>query len=384
MTRGLDEITAQDLRERGSLKWTRYGGDMVGAFVAEMDFGAAPPITQALHAAVENASFGYLPPWLHAEVAAACAAWQRHRYGWRIAPELVHAIPDVLTGFELVTQHFSRPGSPVILPTPAYMPFLTVPRRYGREVIQVPMRRNGTRYVLDLAGIDNAYAAGGDLLVLCNPANPVGRVFTADELRGVAEVVERHGGRVFADEIHAPLTYPGHTHVPYASLSPVTASHAITASSASKAWNLPGLKCAQLIFTNPDDTLTWQGIGAVGSASASTLGAVATVAAYRSGEPWLREVLDYLDRNRHALGDLFPEPVGYTVPDATYLAWLDLRRLDLPDPAGFLREQAGIAAVDGVECGQAGRGHVRLNFATPLPILECIVTRMAHALARSG
>jgi cystathionine beta-lyase len=172
--------------------------------------------------------------------------------------------------------------------------------------------------------------------------------------------------------------------VPYASLSPVTASHAITATSASKAWNLPGLKCAQLIFTNPDDTLTWQGIGTAGSVSASTLGAVATVAAYRSGEPWLREVLDYLDRNRRALVDLLPAPVRYAIPEGTYLAWLDLRELGLADPGSFLREQAGVATVDGAECGQAGRGHVRLNFATPLPILESLVTRMAHAFARRG
>lgn len=383
MARGLDEITAQDLRESGSLKWTAFGRDTIGAFVAEMDFGAAPAITQALHTAVDRAGFGYLPPELAAEVARACATWQQRRYGWQVTPELIHPVADVLTAFEITVRHFSRPGSPVILPTPAYPPFRTVPSLHGREVIEVPMATDGGRYTLDLDGIDRAYAAGGHLLVLCNPANPVGRVFTPEELRAVAKVAGRHGGRVFADEIHAPLVYPGHHHVPYASVSPQAAAHTVTVTSASKAWNLPGLKCAQVLFGDPADAETWQRVGTVGSATASPLGAVATVAAYRHGQPWLREVLEYLDRNRRALAELLPATIGYTVPDGTYLAWLDLRALDVGDGAGtFLRDQAGIATVDGADCGPPGRGHVRLNFATPLPILECAVTRMGHALGR--
>ncbi|MFS8520904.1 MAG: aminotransferase class I/II-fold pyridoxal phosphate-dependent enzyme [Micromonosporaceae bacterium] len=383
MIRGLDELTAQDLRERGSLKWTAHGGDMIGAFVAEMDFGPPPAVTRALHTAVTRGHVGYLPPWLATEVAEACAQWQLHRYGWRVAPEMIKPVADVLTAFELVVRHYTRPNSPIVLPTPAYMPFLTVPSLLGRRVIQVPMIRDAGRYVLDLDAIDRAFAAGGHLLVLCNPANPVGRVLTVDELTAVTEVVERHGGRVFADEIHAPLTYPGHRHVPYASTSPTAAAHSITATSASKGWNLAGLKCAQVILTAPGDVATWQRVGTTGSALASPLGAAATVAAYRYGGPWLQEVLHYLDRNRRALLDLLPEEVGYTPPEGTYLAWLDLRPLGLgEEPGVFLREQAGVATVEGAECGEAGRGHVRLNFATPLPILECAVTRILHALAR--
>jgi cystathionine beta-lyase len=385
----LDAVTAHELRERGSLKWTKFDAGTIGAFVAEMDFGTAPPVVAALQAAVAGASFGYLPPGPAAELAEVCARWQQRRYGWRVAAEQVYPVSDVLTAFELAMRHLAKPGTPVILPTPAYMPFLTVPPLHGREIIEVPMARDGGRYVLDLDGLDRAYRAGGHLLVLCNPANPVGRVLTAEELAGVAGVVERHGGRVFADEVHAPLVYPGQPHLPYASISPVAAGHTMTALSASKAWDLPGLKCGQVILTNPADAETWQRVAAVGSPAPSVLGVAASIAAYRSGEPWLDNLVGYLDRNRRALVELLAEhlpEVGYDPPEGTYLAWLDCRELGIDErtPAEFFHREAGVAVVDGAECGQAGRGWLRLNFATPLPILRRAVTRMGHAYRQRG
>jgi cystathionine beta-lyase len=374
-----DDLTVADLRKRGSLKWTKFGGETIGAFVAEMDFGTAPPIVAALHAAVDTISFGYLPPKLHDELARACAGWQQRRYGWAVAPEQVHPVTDVLTAFELVMLHYSRPGSPIILPTPAYMPFLRVPPMHGREIIQVPMARDGERYVLDLDGLDRAYRDGGDLLVLCNPMNPVGRVFTAGELAVVTELVERHGGLVFADEVHAPLVYPGYWHIPYASTSPAAAAHTVTATAASKAWDLPGLKCAQVVLSNPAHAGTWQRVATEDPSAPSNLGVVAGIAAYESGEPWLDEVIGYLDRNRRALAELLAEhlpQVGYTPPEGTYLAWLDCRALAADAPGEFFRTRAGVAVVDGAECGEAGRGHVRLNFATPLPVLAEAIARM--------
>lgn len=382
----LDELTAHDLRAGGSLKWTRFDSDTIGAFVAEMDFGTAPAVTAALHAAVEAGRFGYLPPKLAADLARACARWQERRYGWRVEPEAIYPVSDVLTGFELVLRHFSRPDSPVILPTPAYMPFLTLPPLHGRAVIEAPMARDGDRYVWDLDAVAAAFRAGGHLLILCNPGNPTGRVLARDELVAVTEVVDRYGGRVFADEVHGPLTYPGHHHLPYASTSPTAASHTITAVSASKAWDIPGLRCAQVIVGSAD-VATWQRVGAAASVLPSTLGAVANIAAYRHGESWLDNILRYLDRNRRELARLLARhlpQVGYRPPEGTYLAWLDCRALGHDAPAAFFREHAGVALVEGTECGAAGRGFVRLNFATPLPILERIVTRMAHAVGRSG
>jgi cystathionine beta-lyase len=308
----------------------------------------------------------------------------------------------VISGLTAAIVVFSRPGSPVILPTPAYMPFLRYPHRAGREIIQVPMVSDGDRYVLDIDGIGAAFRRGGHLLVLCNPCNPVGRVYTRDELLAVAEVVDANGGRVFADEIHAPLIYPGGTHIPYASLSPVTAAHTVTGAAASKGWNLPGLKFAQLLLSNEEDAAAWAEQGETFEHGASTLGAWATIAAYRDGGPWLADVVGYLGRNRTLLAALLAEhlpQVGFRPPEGTYLAWLDCRALlagrghrpgerpgERPErtacdasPADFFLAAAQVMLTDGAECGEAGRGCVRLNFATPRPVLAEIVRRMAAA-----
>jgi cystathionine beta-lyase len=380
-----DALTVEQLRALGGVKWARYP-DALGAFVAEMDFGTAPPVVEALHAAVDTMSFGYLPPMMVEQMAEACAAWQRDRYGWDVAPTSVHPMPDVLRGLEVAIRHYSRPGSPVVLPVPAYMPFLTRPGLQGRDIIEVPMARDGGRWVFDLDKLDRAFAAGGDLLILCNPYNPLGRVFTAEELRALSEVVERHGARVFSDEIHAPLTYPEVRHVPYASLSEATARHTVTALSASKAWNLPGLKCAQMILTNEADEEVWEERAGQTAHGASNLGVVANAAAYASGLPWLTDVLGYLDGNRRLLADLLathlPE-VRYDPPEGTYLAWLDFTPMELGAGLGdFFRDEAGIALIDGGACGEAGQGSVRLNFATPRPILERLVEQMAEAVRR--
>jgi cystathionine beta-lyase len=325
----------------------------------------------------------------------ASAVWHRDAYGWSVGAAQVHPIGDVLHGLEIVIEHYSRPG-PVILPTPAYMPFLEVPGTLGREIIQVPLLTSppgggdegaggGRAYRLDLDGIDTAFRAGGTLLILCNPYNPVGTVFTAEELLAVSEVVERHGGRVFSDEIHSPLVYPGARHVPYASLSEATAAHTVTATSASKAWNLPGLKCAQIILTNDADAVVWERIGFMASHRASTLGVIANAAALTSGRPWLEDVLGYLEGNRRLLAELVGEHlpgVRYIPPDGTYIGWLDCRELQLASPADFFRSEARVALTDGAACGAGGEGFVRMIFATPRPILEQAVTAMGDALRR--
>ena len=396
----IDRTTMEELRARGSWKWTAGGPGVIGAFVAEMDFGVAPPVEAALLYAIRRADFGYLTERAVAEMADACAGWQRDRYGWAVDPARIRPLPDVISGLTAAITVFSRPGSPVILPTPAYMPFLTYPVRAGREIIQVPMASDGGRYVLDIGGIDAAFKRGGHLLVLCNPGNPVGRVYSRDELIAVAEVVEANGGRVFADEIHAPLIYPGRGHVPYASLGPVTAAHTVTAAAASKGWNLPGLKCAQLLLTNDADAAVWADRGFTFEHGASTPGVWATIAAYRDGGPWLEDVVRYLDRNRTLLAALLAEHLpqaGFLPPEGTYLAWLDCRALDCrglagggyppgerpgaaageASPAAFFLAQARVMLTDGAACGEGGGGHVRLNFGTPRPVLAEIVRRMA-------
>jgi cysteine-S-conjugate beta-lyase len=379
-----DAATVDDLRRQGSLKWTLFP-EAIGAFIAEMDFGLAPPVAQALHDAVDRGLVGYLPPGLAAQMSRAYADWAARHHGWSVPPERVRPLSDVLAGLEAAVTHFSRPRSPVILPTPAYMPFLRLPAALGRDLIEVPMALAGGRYTYDLDALDAAFRAGGNLLVLCNPHNPIGRVLDPAELAAVAEVVERHGGRVFSDEIHAPLVMPGHRHTPYASISPATAAHTVTATSASKAWNLPGLKCAQLVLSDDADAEHWARVGQLAEHGASTLGVVANIAAYTAGDPWLEEVVGHVDTNRRRLADALAAglpDVGYVPPEGTYLAWLDVRALELGDrPADFFLERAGVALTDGSECGRAGAGFVRLTLATPGPVLDEIVDRMARAVA---
>ena len=374
-----DRIDVGALRKAGSVKWSMYP-EAIGAFVAEMDFGTAPAVTAALHAAVDAAAFGYLPAGAVERMSAAYAAWSRDRYGWAVEPVDVRPVADVVAALTLAIEHFSAPGTPVVLPTPAYMPFVSVPPRLGREVIEVPLTADH-RY--DLDALAAAFEAGGDLLILCNPHNPVGRVLTPDEMLAIAAVVDRYGGRVFSDEIHAPLVFDGCRHVPYASLSPLTAGHTLTATSASKAWNLPGMKCAQVVLSNDLDRETWAGIGPLAEHGASTLGVIANTAAYEGGGPWLADVLAYLDGNRALLGELVADSlpgVGYAPPEGTYLGWLDFRATGPVEPAPYFLEKAAVAMTDGALCGRAGQGFGRFNFALPRPILREAVRRLAAVM----
>jgi cystathionine beta-lyase len=378
-----DEVTVEQLRAAGGLKWSQHP-EAIGSFVAETDFGTAPAVLEAMHRSLDLGQLGYLPEALRVGLSEAFSRFARTSYGWEVDPDRVRPLADVVAGLTSAISFFSAPGAPVIVPTPAYMPFFTVPPWMGREVLEVPMARDGDRFVYDLDALDAAYRAGGGLLVLCNPHNPIGRVLERSELVAVSEVVERHGGRVFSDEIHAPLVYDGHTHVPYATVSEAAASHTVTAVSASKAWNLPGLKCAQLVLTNDADAALWSEVGFMAEHGAANLGVVANTAAYDAGGPWLADLVTYLDGQRRLLGDLLAEhlpEVGYRPPEGTYLAWLDCRRLGLGDhPAEFFLEHAGVALTDGPACGTVGAGFARLNFATPRPVLEQTVRQLASAL----
>lgn len=377
-----DDVTMEQLRARGSVKWSAFPG-AIGAFIAEMDFGTAPAVTDAVNDALARNQFGYLPEGFKAGLGEAYANFAGGRYGVEVDPELVRPVVDVVEGLIAVVNHFTTPGSPVIVPTPAYMPFLTVGEVVGREIVEVPLVQDGDRYVYDLDALARAFTVPGQLLVLCNPHNPIGRVLEAEELRAIAEVVEAHGGVVYSDEIHAPITYPGHDHVPYASVSEAAARHSITGTSTSKAWNVPGLKAAQLVFSNSGHFDQWRAFGRRYEQVASTIGVLAATAAYTRGEGWLDDVVGYLNANRTALTSLVQEHLpgaGYAEPEGTFLAWLDVRDLDLPGRAAdFFLEHANVATTAGEDCGAPG--FIRLNFATPEPILSEAVRAMGEAAA---
>ena len=380
----LDAITQQDLEASGATKWSRSDGS-IGAFIAEMDFGIAGEITARLHREVDRGAFGYLPRDLKVELQQATAAFLQRRAGWSVDPADIHEMPDVIAVYQAVIDSFLRPDSKIIVPTPAYMPFLLVAPMLGREVIEVPMlvdeATGDHRY--DLDALEAAFEAGGELLVLCNPHNPTGRVFTRQEMEPLVDLVEGQGGRVFADEIWMPLTLQGE-HLPYATLNETAAGHAITAVAASKAFNLPGLKCAQLITSNPADRERWAEVGGFVMHGAANLGLAASSTAYQEAEPWLDDVRAYLRRNRDRLRELVAEllpKARLTSMEGTYIAWLDLRAYDIDGSLRtYLREHARVECTDGTECGRDWAGCIRFVYAMPQPLMVEAITRIAAAV----
>jgi cystathionine beta-lyase len=379
MTAAFDNVDVDRLRRRRTVKWTLYGPDVLAAWVAEMDFDVAPAVRTAILDAVDREDFGYCEGDL-SPLTTACADFLERSYSWTVPPARVFPIADVLTGISTALEVFAAPGSGVLVPTPAYPPFFEVVELTGRPVVAVPMVRDGERDRLDLDGIDAALGARARTVLLCNPHNPTGRVFTVAELSALAAIVERHGARVVADEVHAPLVYPGARHVPYASVTDAAAAHTITITSASKAFNLAGLKCAQVIASNHSDAARWRALRVFEVAGPTPIGIAASVAAYRESDEWLRELVAYLDGNRRLLRELLAEhapAIGYRAPESTFLAWLDCSALGHDDPARFFLDHAGVALSDGPPFGAGCEQHVRLNFATSRALLERIVTRIA-------
>ncbi|HZK06314.1 MAG TPA: aminotransferase class I/II-fold pyridoxal phosphate-dependent enzyme [Actinomycetaceae bacterium] len=388
MATGIDfaAITEERLRAVGASKWTRPG--VIGAFVAEMDFGVAAPVSAALHEMVDLGRFGYPPPRMLRDMQEAYAGWSAEHYGWEVDPKWVRPMPDVLSALSFMLEHLVPARSKVILPTPAYMPFFVLPPMLGHEIVEVPMARDYDSWVFDLDALDAALSEDAGILILCNPHNPIGRVLEPGEMAPLTELAEKHGVRVFSDEIHAPLMFPGHAHVPYASTSEAAARHTVTAASASKAWNLPGLKTAQIIFSNESDAALWREVGMFIEHGASNAGLVANAAAYRHGEPWLNEVLAYLDETRTWFAAEIAErlPGSFvSVPEGTYLSLVDFRGVQGADrwgdePARFFEDHARVKMVEGSECGVAARGWARFNLATTRPIIAEAIDRMAAAI----
>ena len=388
----IDRTTAADLAEVGSDKWTRYPG-CIGAFIAEMDYGLAPCIQQAIDSACDHCKLGYIPePW-KLRVAEACAGWQKSHYGWDVDPDIIRVVPDVLEAYEIFLRELVGAGNAVVVPTPAYMPFLSVPKLYGVDVIEIEMLQGtdettGEReWLFDFDAIEQAFANGCHAFVLCNPHNPIGKVLTREEMLRLSDLAAKYDVRIFSDEIHAPFVYQGHTHVPFASINRQTAMQAFTSTSASKSFNIPGTKCAQVILTNPDDLELWMRNAEWSEHQTATIGAIATTAAYDGGAAWFEGVMAYIERNIALVNEQMRTrfaKVRYVEPQGTYIAWLDFSPLGIGDPANYFFKKANVALTDGRECGEVGRGCVRMNFAMPYPLLEECFDRMAAALEADG
>jgi len=382
----IDRTSAADLAAIGGDKWTRYPG-CIGAFIAEMDYGLAPCIQQAIDNACDHCKLGYIPdPWKR-RVAEACAKWQKDHYGWDVSPDIIRPVPDVLEAYEIFLREIVGAGNSVIVPTPAYMPFLSVPRLYNIDVIEIDMLQDGDAWAFDFDAIEQAFRNGCKAFVLCNPHNPIGKVLTLDEEQRISDLAAAYDARIFSDEIHAPFVFDGYTHIPFATISEQAAMQSMTATSASKSFNIPGTKCAQVLLTNPDDLTMWMDRAEWSEHQTATIGAIATTTAYNEGDPWFQDALQYVKRNFTLVDEEMHgrfNKVGYVKPQGTYIAWLDFKPLGITDPAAYFLDRAKVALTDGKECGTIGQGCVRMNFAMPRPLLRNCFDRMYMALHEDG
>ncbi len=374
----------ETLRSRQGKKWRRYDHDVLPAWVADMDFPIAEPIKEVVYKALEHSDFGY-PHLPTAESLAELYCERVERlYGWRVVPERIELVTDVVQGIYLLLDRFSSPGAGALILTPIYPPFLASARRMDRTILNSDLIADGGTWHMDFDHIRAQAARGARYLMLCNPHNPTGRVFTRAELQALAEIALEFDLMVISDEIHADLVFPGHRHIPFATLDEKVAKRTVTLTSASKAFNIAGLRSAIAVFGDealqkefnaPDPHLR----GAV-----NTFGVACTYAAWSQGDEWLAHVLEVLRHNRDLIGEHLrrnaPE-IAYTPPQATYLAWLDCRDLRLQtDPFTHFLERAKVAFNDGLDFGEAGRGFVRLNFATSPEVLTQVLDRMVESL----
>jgi cystathionine beta-lyase len=391
-----DDLDESVLRRRRGAKWMRYGPDVLPAWVADMDFAPAPPVARALAEQLATGDLGYAWPGEPNEVAVAFTEWASRRYGWSVQPDQVVLTVDVLQPIAALIDRCSEPGDGVVVQTPIYPPFLKAVEIAGRTLVDNPLGPASDGYPMDLDGLRASLRALGGgrgvggrarLVLLCNPHNPSGRVFTERELRELADLAVEHDLVVVSDEIHADLVYPGHRHRPFASLGPEVAARTVTLTSATKTFSIAGLRLAVAHFGSEELLARYQGIPRFLLGGASSPGIVASLAAWREGDRWVDDLVRYLDGNRRLVGELVADKlpgVTHRLPEATYLAWLDCRRLVADgvtdNPAKFFLERAAVGLNDGADFGPGGEGFVRLNFATSRALLQRVLDRLASAL----
>jgi cysteine-S-conjugate beta-lyase len=384
MATGATDFDIATLRARRTNKWHKFPGDVLPAWVADMDFGVAPPIAAALQRLTDNQEYGYAAR--DGALAAAFSRRMQSRFNWQTDPADAFPIGDLVQASFSSVMAFSEPGDAILLQLPSYPPFMAAINDTGRRLIANPMCDNGTRWVLDLAAYDAAPDPRARVLIFCHPQNPTGRAYTRAELEDVAAFAIRHDLIVVSDEIHADIVYPGNTHIPLASLHQDIAARTITITSATKSFNIPALRCAVMHFGAPAlKTRFFERIPSRLLGSPGVTGVDATIAAWDEGQPWLDEILAQLQANRdwlvQTIGTALPG-VTLRLPEATYLAWLDCSALELPCPAGqFFLDRARVGLNFGETFGAQYAQFARLNFATPRPVLEQIIGRMSEAIA---
>jgi cystathionine beta-lyase len=382
-TEHVRDLTDEEARRALPMKWGSVELEVIPAWVAEMDYAIATPIAEALQEALRLGITGY-PRFTPGDaLGRSYAGFADRHYGQTVDATQVLPVSDVTAGIRLALDVLSDPG-PMVLCTPAYPPQLQVAQVTGRELVEVASDPDSAEAGLDLDGLDRALAGGARTVLLTQPQNPLGRVYTRTELEALRDLVVSHHARVISDEIHALLTLPGARHVPYLSL-PGTGDHAVAVVAASKAFNTAGLRCAQIVTADEATRDRLLRIPEVRNDSWSPLGAIAAIAAYEHGDPWLSALRTRLGELRERLGRLLVEQLPAARmrrPEATYLAWLDLRGYGVEDPADVVLRKGRVMLSAGHEFQPGLTGHARLNFATSAARLDEIVRRLAAALAR--
>ncbi|HXC79672.1 MAG TPA: PatB family C-S lyase [Candidatus Acidoferrum sp.] len=377
-------IGADQLRARSGGKWNTYPREVLPAFVADMDFKVAPAVQDALMKFTDTQDYGYGQMTDTIPLFEAFSKWMARRHHWQPDPALTHANATVVQGLVASLLAFSEPGDGIIAQTPIYPPFLLTIEGTGHRLVENPLVDSGTRFVVDVEGLKRA-AEQASMILLCNPHNPTGRVLERAELEAIATIAANHNLTIVADEIHADLVYPGATHIPMETIA-AAAERTVTLTSATKGFNIAGLRTSIAHFGSPelkarfDKRFPPHLLG-----MPSRVGVAASIAAWSEAEDWLNDVMLYLDHNRQRVtGWAAQANLGHYPPEATYLEWMNCRRLDLPagtTPQQHFLEHAKVALSEGLNFGERGQGHVRLNFATSAEILEDILGRLGGALA---
>jgi cysteine-S-conjugate beta-lyase len=365
------------MHQRSGAKWSAYDADVLSATIAEMDFPLAPPVAEALHHAIDRSDLGYPKP-ATPTLRRSFARFAARRLNWDVDEEQIVLVPDVMIGLVELCRVIAAPGEAVAFATPAYPPFFSMLPEAGVKLIEIGLLADGS---LDLDGLDAALAAGARALVLASPHNPTGHVLARAELEAIAERCTAREAWVLADEIHAALTLPGATYIPFLEVSVAARRCGISVTSASKAFNLAALKAALVVTADPAARAVVDRMPSLHE-HAGLLGVIAGEAAFEHGDPWLDAVIQRLAANRDQLGrdlaDKLPE-VAWRPPQATFLAWLDCTTLGLgDDPAAHFLAEGRVALGRGPDYGAPGAGHVRVNFATSPEHLSDAVARMAH------
>jgi len=374
----------RERRRSDSIKWKKYGDEVIPLWVADMDFISAEPILEALRQRVDQDFFGYTCP--PGALRLLIREHLQRRYRWEIQDEELFFVPGLVCGLNLSFLSFTNPGEGVLVQPPVYHHFVKDPVLHGRTLVDPPLVPRGDTYEIDFDAFEQSITDRTKIFILCNPHNPVGRVYTQQELQRLADICLRHGLIICSDEIHCDLLYPPFRHIPMATLSPEIADRCVTLMSLSKTYNLAGLGFAFAIIQNPQLQKSWKNTSLGIVPHVTIMGHVAALAALKEGGEWLAQVLAYLRDSRDFLSQYMKERlpgIHGTHIEATYLAWLDCRQAGTPgDPFDFFLTEAKVALMDGKEFGRGGEGFVRLNFACPRKTLTEALDRMSDAIRR--